>query len=136
MSSLTLTLAEVTGPLFGNAWLALAAALVAIALLMLAVAAVGRWLARTHPDAPGALAGAGVTAPAFPTSSGLPGIHREISHEHVLPIIAAVVRMTFGKGARIAQIIPVKPAAPSVETLMQQWSMEGRRQIYSSHQIR
>ena len=54
----------------------------------------------------------------------------------ILAIIAAAVRVTFGAGARIAQVVPLKPVVPSVETLVQQWSMEGRRQIYSSHQIR
>jgi len=54
----------------------------------------------------------------------------------VLAIIAAAVRMTFGSAARVSQVLPIKTANPFVEPLMQHWSMEGRRQIYSSHQIR
>jgi len=51
----------------------------------------------------------------------------------VMALISAAVAMTLGRNARIAAVMPVN--APPVE-LLQQWSIEGRRQIYSSHQIR
>jgi hypothetical protein len=51
----------------------------------------------------------------------------------VTAIIAAAVATSLGRKARV---VAVQPATPSVEMLMQQWSLEGRRQIYTSHQIR
>jgi hypothetical protein len=116
-------LAEVGKPLFGNQWLALLAALAGVALLMFAVAATGRWLAATHPTSPPR-----ATAPAAPAYDG--------PTPEVLVVIAAAISATFGRQARIAEVHAIKPVAPSVESLMQQWSVEGRRQIYSSHQIR
>ena len=113
-------LAEYHLPLFGNQWLALIAILGGIALLMIAVAAVGRWLAATHPN-PIANVREGEVA-----SSGT------ISPE-ITAIIAASIAVVLGPQARIAS---VKLAPLNVEMLMQQWSLEGRRQIYSSHQIR
>jgi len=54
-----------------------------------------------------------------------------------LAMIAAVVRVTLGAKARVAQVTPAH-AVPAlvVEIPSPHWSMEGRRQIYSSHQIR
>ncbi len=112
-----LILAEYHRPLFGNQWLALLAILAGVAAFMAIVAAVGRWLAATHPEAPPK---ARTAVPAGP------------SHE-TLAIITACVAVSFGNRAKITS---VQPGGPSVETLMQQWSLEGRRQIYSSHQVR
>ena len=117
----SLPMAAAVQPLFGNQWLALAAVLVGVAVFMAAVAGVGRWLAATHPDAP--------PRPVAPPVDLGPS-------PEVLAVIAAAVAVTAGPGARIAAVHPVKPTGPSVEMLMQQWSVEGRRQIYSSHQIR
>lgn len=125
--------AVVTGPLFGNAWLALLAILAGIAVFMAAVAAAGRWLAATHPSP--AISSSSLKLPHGPVVEAVP-VPRDIPAPEILAIIAAAVRVTFGAGARIAQVVPLKTPAPSVEVLMQQWSMEGRRQIYSSHQIR
>ena len=46
--------------------------------------------------------------------------------------------MTAAPAQVSAAAAPARAVAggPSVETLMQQWSLEGRRQIYSSHQVR
>jgi hypothetical protein len=120
MNPVPLFLADVGQPLFGNQWLALGAILAGVAVFMAAVAAVGRWLAATHPDAP--------PRPVAPPAD--PGLPPEL-----LAVIAAAVAVTAGPHARITAVVPVK-AAPSVETLMQLWSIEGRRQIYSSHQFR
>jgi hypothetical protein len=49
-------------------------------------------------------------------------------------VIAAAITAAFDAPVRIAAVRPA--AGPSVEMLMQQWSLEGRRQIYSSHQFR
>jgi hypothetical protein len=129
ISSLPLYLASATPkvfpPLFGDKWLALAAILAGVAVLMAVVAGVGHWLAATHPDAPTKL-------PVAPKSSGTSVAASGLSPE-TLAIIAASVTVVLGEHTRIAAI---RPIAPSVEMLMQQWSLEGRRQIYSSHQVR
>lgn len=119
-SLLPLYLAEYHRPLFGNQWLALLAILGGVAVLMAAVAGVGRWLAATHPDAPSKPAAAPASAASEPS-------------DETMAIIAACVAVTFGNRVRITS---VRPGGPSVEMLMQQWSLEGRRQIYSSHQVR
>lgn len=51
-------------------------------------------------------------------------------------IIAAVVHLTFGAKARIAQLTTKKVVVPVTEFSTQHWSMEGRREIYSSHRLR
>lgn len=125
------SVAVVTGPLFGSPWIALPVILVGISAFIGAVAILGRWLAATHPSP------TGVGRKTTPQTSGdAKPSERTAPAPEVLAIIAAAVRVTFGAGARIAQVVPLKAAPPSVEVLMQQWSMEGRRQIYSSHQIR
>jgi hypothetical protein len=113
-------------PLFGSMPLALAVVLGAVALFTAAVAFFGRWLAATHPDSTAAAPQA--SAPS-PVAAPVPD---EIEPEVVAAIVAAVFA-TEGSQARIAAI---QPPAVSVEALMQQWSFEGRRQIYSSHKVR
>ena len=51
-------------------------------------------------------------------------------------IIACAVRTTLGDRAQVTAVSLVPPHAPSVEALMLQWSLEGRRQIYTSHKVR
>lgn len=123
MLTSSLLLAEVHQPLFGNQWLALGVILIGVAVLMAAVAGAGRWLAATHPDAPPRPVSSATLAPAVPAGPS----------DETLAIIAACVAVSFGNRARITAI---RTGGPSVETLMQQWSLEGRRQIYSSHQVR
>jgi hypothetical protein len=73
-------------------------------------------------------------APAVPTKLVPPTAPVDDSiPAEVMALISAAVAMTLGRNARIAAVVPVP--APSVE-MLQQWSIEGRRQIYSSHQIR
>jgi hypothetical protein len=111
-------------PLFGSLWLALFAVLAGIAIFLLLVAMLGRWLAATHPDAPLRPAAASVPVPVVPT---------DLTPE-ITAVIAASIATVLGARARVADV-RLAPA-PSVEMLMQQWSMEGRRQIYSSHKVR
>lgn len=106
-------------------WLNLLWVLVGITVLLFAVAGVGRWLAATHPDTP-----AKPVAPAaIPVVA--PGLAEEIT-----TAIAAAVYVTLGASAKVTSVTPVPPQAVSVENLMLTWSLEGRRQIYSSHQVR
>lgn len=113
-------------PLFGNQWLALLAVLGGVAVFMVLIAMVGRWLAATHPDSP-KVASAAAAAPVAAAPSG--------PAPEIIAVIAASVAARLGAQARITVIRPA-PLGPNVETLMAQWSLEGRRQIYSSHQIR
>ncbi|MFA6288804.1 MAG: OadG family protein [Opitutaceae bacterium] len=119
--------ATASQPLFGSVWLALLAVLGAIAVFLVLVALLGRWLAATHPDAPPR------PAPVVkPEPAAMTGITPELA-----AVIAASIATVLGAKARVAAIqLQPKHAAPSVEMLMQQWSMEGRRQIYSSHKVR
>lgn len=120
MRTALLALTGAPPPLFGNQWLALVVILAGTAALMMAVAAAGRWLAATHPEPrPNTLA--------EPTATARPDAE-------IVAVVAASVVVHLGAEARIVAIQPAAP--PNVETLMQQWSLEGRRQIYSSHQIR
>lgn len=106
-------------------WLASMLVAAAIILLLFAVALAGRWLAATHPD-PVPSATAAVKA-ATPTGELAP---------ETLAIIAAAVNATVGPRAQISAVSLLPVPAPSVEVLMQQWSLEGRRQIYTSHKVR
>jgi hypothetical protein len=120
--SLPSIVAAVGQPLFGNQWLALLAILAGVAVLILVVAGVGRWLAATHPDTP--------------VPSDLADEVDPPPNPHVMAVIAAAVAYTYGKRARITAVQLPHPHAPTVEALMIQWSLEGRREIYSSHKVR
>lgn len=121
INALPFLLAVSHPPLFGNQWLALLAALGGVVVFMGLIWLAGRWLAATHPVSPTvAKTAAEVEVALAPTSE-------------TLAIIAAAVAAHLGAQARITSI---RPGGPSVEMLMQQWSLEGRRQIYSSHQVR
>lgn len=115
-------------PLFGSLWLALFAVIGGIAAFLVLVALLGRWLAATHPDAPPR-----PTPP--PAPAPVPVVALGVSPE-ITAVIAASVATVLGARARIAAVTLAPAATPSVEMLMQQWSMEGRRQIYSSHKVR
>ena len=119
--SLPLFLAETHRPLFGNPWLALLAILGGVAVLMIVVRQVGCWLAATHP----------VTDVSTNPITAAPD---ERPDAITLAIIAATVATVMGERVRIEAIHPASP--PNGEPPLQQWSTEGRRQIYSSHQIR
>ncbi len=115
-------LAETGRPLFGSMWLASLVVAAAIAFLLVAVALVGRWLAATHPDP------VPVMAPPTPPDSRL--------SPEILAIIACAVNVTLGSRTQITAVSLSTAHAPSVEALMLQWSLEGRRQIYTSHKVR
>jgi len=95
-----------------------------VAVLMIAIRILGLALAATHPNpvAPP------VRAAAAPSVEPQPADHR------LLAVIAAATHEALGRPHRILSVAPAAP--PSVEYLMQQWSMEGRRAIYSSHRVR
>lgn len=97
--------------------------------LMLALRFLGLCLAATHPGqkeepTPAAMLQAG-RPEARPTAHGG-------GDPKTLAIIAATVSTVLQKPHAIVSL----KKTPSVESLMQQWSMEGRRAIYSSHKFR
>jgi hypothetical protein len=127
-------------PLFGHLGLALGAVLVAIAALLVFVALLGRWLAATHPSPAPIPVPVVVANVGTPASIRLlaPDVGEDVSAE-IVPVVLAAVAEIFGGRARVASIrraatVPVR--VPSIEALMQEWSHEGRRQIYSSHKVR
>src|SRR4051794_34677143 len=78
-------------------------------------------------------------APApMPAEAAIPAsVDAGVPSNEILAMIAAVVRVTFGASARVTEVSLGKPAAAHpVDIPSPHWSMEGRRQIYSSHQIR
>jgi Na+-transporting methylmalonyl-CoA/oxaloacetate decarboxylase gamma subunit len=93
--------------------------LVGIVVLMAGIHFLGRFLAATHPEPPKAV---------------VPVVQNSVPPEMLTAVIAAAVHAMVKQPARIVSISPVRP--PSVERLMQQWSLEGRRAIYSSHNFR
>lgn len=119
-----LFLAAVGRPLFGSFWLALLLVAGLVVLLMAAVALAGRWLAATHADAPRA------ATPVTDLAELL------TLKPETLAILAGAVNEVAGPQARLVSITHVPVSPPSVEALMAQWSLEGRRQIYSSHKVR
>ena len=126
--SITLPLAAATGKpevLFGNQWLALGAILGGIAVFTLLVAAVGRWLAATHPDTPAPTPAPVAAAPA-PAEEGI--------SPQVFAAIAGAVYATLGKSARVVAANVAVEA--ELEDARHLWAAEGRRQIYSSHRLR
>lgn len=102
-------------------WGTMAAIFGGIAAFMLLLRFLGLYLASTHPVPPSAPVGF-EEEPAPPQGPD----------PKIMAIIAATVSEVLGQPHRIISIR--KP--PSVESLMQQWSMEGRRAIYSSHKFR
>jgi hypothetical protein len=129
---------QVGRPLFGSVGLALLAVLLGIALLLFGVALLGRWLAATHPEAPTRPAQIVRAEGARHVVSSAPLIGSEVPAE-VVPVLLAATAAMFGERARVTSIhrANAKPlTVPSIEALMQQWSHEGRRQIYSSHKVR
>jgi hypothetical protein len=101
--------------------------LAGIAMLMLLIAGFGRLLAATHP-AP--------TPRRVAAVNPLAAQHAPVAAETLAAISAAVVTV-LGRRAHVTSVhLEPPPRAPSVEILMGQWSLEGRRQIYSSHKVR
>lgn len=106
-------------------WLNLGLVLAAIALLLFAVAGLGRYLAATHPDP------VDRAHPRPATARPAAGPTPEIA-----AAIAAAVQVTLGASARVTSVVLQPPQPVSVENLMLTWSLEGRRQIYTSHKVR
>lgn len=124
--------------------------------LIIVVAAVGRAIAAAFPPnpehvssfrkpaaaqtpvpapAPKAPAAVPANVPAPAAVAGTPAASGAIPPD-VMAVIAAAVAVAL-RGARfsIRGVEPAAPKAPDIERLMSLWSLEGRRQVYSSHTL-
>lgn len=141
-SFLLLPLASSTG----FPWINLVWIILGIVALMFVVAGIGRWCARTHPDPQPAMPSAPVLTPVptplaaptapVPVPAPAPAPMAEVDDLHMAAAIAAAVYETLGPSAVITSVVLQTPNAVSVENLMLVWSLEGRRQIYTSHKVR
>lgn len=110
--ALNLPLAEAAGfPWMNFVWV-----LVGITALLVSLSAFGRYLAATHPDPAPKLAAAEPPA----SAAGIP--------IEVAAVIAAAVHTALGASARVTSV-KLADSKPM-------WSLEGRREIYSSHRVR
>ncbi len=64
------------------------------------------------------------------TSQKNPLANDHPNHE-IMAAIAATVSCVLGPGARVRSAFPV----PGINILHQMWALEGRRQIYTSHNL-
>lgn len=115
--------------------------LVGTVVLIIVLAAVGRGIAAAFPPNPEHVSNFRRPAPAVPAApapaapaapvSGASAISPEI-----MAVIAASVSVVLrGKNFSITGVAPAAPKAPDIEQLMSLWSLEGRRQVYSSHSL-
>lgn len=119
MIGLQLILADAAAPgLQAAGWQTMLLIFAGIIGLMFAVRFLGLYLAATHPE------------PADPIM--VASVSEATIDPKILAVIAATVSQMIPEPHRILAV----KKAPSVESLMQQWSMEGRRAIYSSHKFR
>ncbi len=103
--------------------------LIGVTLLMLAVAGMGRLLARSHP-----VALVRQKKAVSEERAGTVPVAGDGISPQIMAVIAAAVHTVVREPHKITAI--QNPKTPSVELLMQTWSIEGRRQIYSSHKVR
>lgn len=112
-----------------------------VVVLMAVIRGVGELLSRTHPETPSKQprpAPAPAAAPKAPQAP--PQVETAVvpamasMDPEILAVITASIHAVIGKPFRILAVS--SPKKPSVESLMQVWSWEGRRQIYSSHRVR
>ena len=120
-------IAEAAAPLTAAQFQTLLVVLAGVAVLMVAIRIVGSILAAGHPAPPVK------TAPAAGQPAGATGRFSGIDPE-LIAVIAAATATVVKEPHRIVAV--GVPKAQNVESLMQVWSWEGRRQIYSSHRVR
>ena len=114
-------LADSTGTMLANPWLSLGVFLLGVAAMISAVSGLLR-----RSSAPAVVLSAPtVAAPALVVAEDLTG--------ETLAIIAACVAVWCGESARITSVSAV---ASTGDMLTQTWSLEGRRQVFHSHQFR
>lgn len=121
--------------------------LVGTVVALVVVAAIGRGIAAAFPPKPEHMSSfrkpaapiAATPAPAAPATvraASAPVAPAEISPEIMAVIAASVAVVLHGKSYSIKGVAPAASAHADVERLMSLWSLEGRRQVYSSHTMR
>lgn len=113
-------------------------------LFLVVVAALGRGIAVAFPPKPehmssfkkpttkaSALSARSVPAPMIPAMRA----ESDIAPEILAVIAASVATVLKGQKYTVHGVRLTAMKAPNIEHLMTEWSMEGRRQVYSSHQI-
>ena len=115
------------GHTFQVPWATLLIVVAGIAILMFIIRGLGFLLARRHPVPK-------------PVPTPLPEVPRQDTPRYALDpqmiaVIAAALSTVLHQPYRITKM-EAKQQDYSVESLMNIWSMEGRRQIYDSHKIR
>ena len=109
-------------------WMNVVWAILGITVFMFAAAAFGRW-SSVAPRGRG---------PHLPTPSGptdAAGAANEIAPE-VAAAIAAAVHVVLGASAQVTSATLQPDAAVDIGNHTLIWSIEGRRQIYTSHKVR
>lgn len=111
-------------------------------LFLVLVAAIGRGIAAAFPPKPEHMSSfkkPTSKAPAAParTPAPIPAMRAEsdIAPEVLAVIAAAVSTALQGQKYTVHGVRLTAMKAPNIEHLMTEWSLEGRRQVYSSHQI-
>lgn len=112
-------------------------------LFLIVVAALGRGIATAFPPKPEHMssfkkptAKASATG-AHAAPAPIPAMRAEsdIPPEILAVVAASVATALKGQKYTVHGVRLTAMKAPNIERLMTEWSMEGRRQVYSSHQI-
>lgn len=125
--------------------------LVGTVVLIVVVAAIGRAIAAAFPPSaehvsnfrkPAAVVPApvpAVPAPAAPSAAPVPASPAAPAGAvppEIMAVIAASVAVALrGRRFSITGVSSAPQKAPDIEQLMSLWSLEGRRQVYSSHTL-
>lgn len=121
--------------------------LVGTVVALVVVAALGRGIAAAFPPKPEHMSSlrkpaSASSAPAVaPVPARVPAIATPAGSASVSPEIMAVIAASVavvlrGKAHTITSVAPAPAPTADVERLMSLWSLEGRRQVYSSHMTR
>lgn len=103
-------------------WINLVWVILGITVFLCLIAAMGRYLAATHPDP---------EPVAVREQATVAGVSSDVA-----VVIAAAVYAALGDSARVTSVVPKDHLTVTVDNLMLTWSLEGRREIYSSHRVR
>lgn len=124
-------------------WSAIGWVILGTVAFIVLVAAIGRGIAAAFPPKPEHMSSfkkpAAKSAPATPSRApaSIPALRAasDISPEIMAVIAASVATILQGQKYKVHNVRLAAMKTPNIEHLMTEWSMEGRRQVYSSHQI-
>lgn len=124
-------------------WSAIGWVILGTIVFIILVAALGRGIAAAFPPKPEHMSSfkkpTTKSAPVAParTPASIPALRAasDISPEIMAVIAASVATVLQGQKYKVHNVRLAAMKTPNIEHLMTEWSMEGRRQVYSSHQI-